>query len=164
MRLTYFQLSFNRSLRPIYARAHFYHIFYTPPPYVPAPGRGGGEKKITSPLSLSGYTFLAQPGQGRNFPFRLGDQMISLERIGSPGHHAENPSLRAVSRAIHADSACAPWDDGTPCSGASDLHDTRPRAVDGPDAPTSDVSANRCAQPPCTARARTPEIVCGGLG
>ena len=90
--------------------------------------------------------------------------MSSVERIGSPGHHAQNLSFGDISRATHADSACAPWGDGTASSGAFDLHDTRPGAVDGPDAPTSDVSANRCAQPPCTARVRTLEIVCGGLG
>ena len=90
--------------------------------------------------------------------------MSSLERIASPADNAQNLSFGDVSRATLADSACAPWGDGTSSSGAFDLHDTRPGAVDGPDAPTSDVSANRCAQPPCTARVRTLQIVCGGLG
>ena len=85
--------------------------------------------------------------------------MISLERIDSPGDHAQNPSLPLVSRATHADSAHAPWGDDTSTSGAFDLHDARPRAVDGPDATMSDASANWCAKPPAQPRARNPKVL-----
>jgi hypothetical protein len=85
--------------------------------------------------------------------------MRSIERTAAPDDNAQSPSLPEVSRANHGDSAHAPRGDGSPSSGAFDLYDARPRPADGPDAPVSDVGANWCAQPPCTARARIPKII-----
>ena len=90
--------------------------------------------------------------------------MSSLERRSSADHHAEDPSRRGLSRATHADSAGAPWGDGSPSSGAFDDDHAHPRDLDGTDAPTSDVSANWCAQPPCTEHAASRETICHGVG
>ena len=111
-----------------------------------------------------GYIILAQTGQGRKVPKSLGRSMSSLERSRCGGDHAQDPSRRVLSRATNADSAGAPWGDGSPSSGAFDLDHAHPRDLDGTDAPTSDVSANWCAQPPCTARGHGREILCDGVG
>ena len=108
------------------------------------------------PLSYINF-FPAGQGDFRRRPRR--EPMSSIERTAAPDDNAQSPSLPDDSRANHGDSAHAPRGDGSPSSGAFDLHYARPQPLDGPDAPMSDVGANRCAQPPCTARARIPKII-----
>ena len=61
--------------------------------------------------------------------------MSSLERSRCGDHHAQNPSLRGLSRDNHADSDGGPWGDGSPSSGAFDLDHVLPRNLDGTHAP-----------------------------
>ena len=82
--------------------------------------------------------------------------MSSLERIGPPDHHAQNPSFPVVSRATHADSARAPSGDDTPTSGPSTCTALILAPSTGQMPQGLTLAPTGALQPPCTARARTP--------